>query len=39
MNQNSPEQKPDHRGWPPDMEMSPEIKALVDRRWAEYGLG
>ena len=27
-----------HRGWPPDIEMSPEIKALVDRRWAEYGL-
>ena len=28
-----------HRGWPPDIEMSPEIKALVDRRWGEYGLG
>ncbi|MDA0735260.1 MAG: menaquinone biosynthesis decarboxylase [Chloroflexi bacterium] len=27
-----------HRGWPPDIEMSPEIKALVDRRWAEYGI-
>ena len=27
-----------HRGWPPDIAMSPEIKALVDRRWAEYGL-
>jgi 4-hydroxy-3-polyprenylbenzoate decarboxylase len=27
-----------HRGWPPDIEMSPEIKALVDRRWGEYGL-
>jgi 4-hydroxy-3-polyprenylbenzoate decarboxylase len=27
-----------HRGWPPDIKMSPEIKALVDRRWAEYGL-
>lgn len=26
------------RGWPPDIEMSPEIKALVDRKWAEYGL-
>ncbi len=25
------------RGWPPDIEMTPEIKALVDRRWAEYG--
>ena len=27
------------RGWPPDIEMSPEIKALVDSKWAEYGLG
>ena len=27
-----------HRGWPPDIEMSPEIKDLVDRRWEEYGL-
>jgi 4-hydroxy-3-polyprenylbenzoate decarboxylase len=27
-----------HRGWPPDIAMSPEIKALVDRRWGEYGL-
>ena len=27
-----------HRGWPPDIEMSSEIKALVDRRWSEYGL-
>ena len=27
-----------HRGWPPDIEMSQEIKDLVDRRWAEYGL-
>ncbi len=26
------------RGWPPDVEMAPEIKALVDRKWAEYGL-
>ena len=26
-----------HRGWPPDIEMSPEVKDLVDRRWAEYG--
>jgi 4-hydroxy-3-polyprenylbenzoate decarboxylase len=26
------------REWPPEIEMSPEIKALVDRRWAEYGL-
>jgi 4-hydroxy-3-polyprenylbenzoate decarboxylase len=27
------------RPWPDEIEMSPEIKALVDRRWAEYGLG
>ena len=27
-----------HRGWPPDIEMSPEIKDLVDRRWGEYGI-
>lgn len=27
-----------HRGWPPDIEMSSAIKALVDRRWSEYGL-
>jgi 4-hydroxy-3-polyprenylbenzoate decarboxylase len=27
-----------HRGWPPDIEMSSEIKALVDRRWSEYGV-
>jgi 4-hydroxy-3-polyprenylbenzoate decarboxylase len=26
------------RPWPPDIEMSPEIKALVTRRWAEYGI-
>jgi 4-hydroxy-3-polyprenylbenzoate decarboxylase len=26
------------REWPPMIEMSAEIKALVDRRWAEYGL-
>jgi 4-hydroxy-3-polyprenylbenzoate decarboxylase len=26
------------REWPPEIEMSPEIKALVDRRWAEYGI-
>ncbi|MSQ05705.1 MAG: menaquinone biosynthesis decarboxylase [Dehalococcoidia bacterium] len=26
------------RQWPPDIVMSPEIKALVDRRWAEYGI-
>ncbi len=27
------------RGWPTPIEMSSEIRALVDRRWAEYGLG
>jgi 4-hydroxy-3-polyprenylbenzoate decarboxylase len=26
------------RPWPDEIVMSPEIKALVDRRWAEYGL-
>jgi 4-hydroxy-3-polyprenylbenzoate decarboxylase len=26
------------RQWPPDIVMSEEVKALVDRRWAEYGL-
>ena len=26
-----------HRGWPPDIEMTPEIKSLVDRKWADYG--
>jgi 4-hydroxy-3-polyprenylbenzoate decarboxylase len=25
------------RAWPPDILMSPEIVALVDRRWGEYG--
>jgi 4-hydroxy-3-polyprenylbenzoate decarboxylase len=27
-----------HREWPADIVMSPEIRALVDRRWAEYGI-
>ncbi len=27
------------REWPPEIEMSAEIKALVDRRWHEYGVG
>jgi len=27
-----------NRAWPPDIEMSSEVKALVDRRWSEYGL-
>ena len=26
------------RPWPDDVVMSPEIKALVDRRWREYGI-
>jgi 4-hydroxy-3-polyprenylbenzoate decarboxylase len=26
------------RGWPDEAVMSPEIKALVDKRWKEYGL-
>jgi 4-hydroxy-3-polyprenylbenzoate decarboxylase len=26
------------REWPPEIEMDPETQALVDRRWAEYGL-
>jgi 4-hydroxy-3-polyprenylbenzoate decarboxylase len=26
------------REWPPEIEMSDEIRALVDRRWQEYGL-
>ena len=27
------------RPWPAEIEMSPEIKELVSRRWSEYGLG
>jgi 4-hydroxy-3-polyprenylbenzoate decarboxylase len=26
------------RSWPPDIEMTPEIQALVTQRWAEYGI-
>jgi 4-hydroxy-3-polyprenylbenzoate decarboxylase len=26
------------RPWPPDIEMSPEIKAMVTERWTEYGI-
>jgi 4-hydroxy-3-polyprenylbenzoate decarboxylase len=26
------------RPWPPAIGMSPEIRALVDRRWSEYGI-
>lgn len=27
-----------NREWPPDVEMSMDIKALVDRKWGEYGI-
>jgi 4-hydroxy-3-polyprenylbenzoate decarboxylase len=27
------------REWPPEIVMSDEVRALVDRRWDEYGLG
>jgi 4-hydroxy-3-polyprenylbenzoate decarboxylase len=27
------------REWPPEIEMSGEVRDLVDRRWAEYGIG
>jgi 4-hydroxy-3-polyprenylbenzoate decarboxylase len=27
------------RGWPPILRMTEEVRALVDRRWGEYGLG
>jgi hypothetical protein len=27
------------REWPEEIVMSDEIRALVDRRWAEYGIG
>jgi 4-hydroxy-3-polyprenylbenzoate decarboxylase len=27
------------REWPPEIEMSEEVRALVDRRWSEYGFG
>ncbi len=26
------------REWPPEIEMTAEVRALVDARWAEYGL-
>jgi 4-hydroxy-3-polyprenylbenzoate decarboxylase len=26
------------REWPPEIEMTPEVKTLVDTRWSEYGL-
>ncbi len=28
----------DARDWPPEIEMSAEIRELVDRRWPEYGI-
>jgi 4-hydroxy-3-polyprenylbenzoate decarboxylase len=28
----------DARDWPAEIEMSAEIRALVDGRWADYGL-
>jgi 4-hydroxy-3-polyprenylbenzoate decarboxylase len=27
------------REWPPEIEMSAEVRQLVDARWAEYGIG
>jgi 4-hydroxy-3-polyprenylbenzoate decarboxylase len=27
------------REWPPEIEMTPEVRQLVDRRWSEYGIG
>jgi len=26
------------REWPPEIEMTAEVRELVDRRWAEYGI-
>jgi 4-hydroxy-3-polyprenylbenzoate decarboxylase len=26
------------REWPPEIQMTPEVRALVDRRWDEYGI-
>jgi hypothetical protein len=26
------------REWPPEIEMTGEVRALVDRRWDEYGI-
>ena len=33
-----PEEGGRTREWPPDVVMSPEIKALVDRKWSSYGI-
>src|SRR5204862_6939639 len=27
------------RAWPPEIEMTKQVKDLVDRRWEEYGIG
>jgi 4-hydroxy-3-polyprenylbenzoate decarboxylase len=27
-----------NRGWPDEMKMAPEVVALVDKRWKEYGI-
>ena len=27
-----------NRPWPEEIKMSPEIKALVDKKWKEYGI-
>jgi 4-hydroxy-3-polyprenylbenzoate decarboxylase len=27
-----------HRGWPDELVMAPEVAALVDKRWREYGI-
>jgi 4-hydroxy-3-polyprenylbenzoate decarboxylase len=26
------------RGWPEELTMAPEVVALVDKRWKEYGI-
>src|SRR5205823_11713145 len=26
------------REWPPEIEMTPDVKGLVERRWSEYGI-
>ena len=33
-----PEEGGRSREWPPDVVMSPEIRALVDEKWASYGI-
>ena len=34
----SPQESGRHREWPPDIAMDPAIKALVDQKWADYGI-